>query len=290
VPNPVGPGGTQRLDTAALASPQPEAGSTLTSGAPADLGAKTDATREASTRNKTPPSGRSLESSRSSEDQFFRAGDEGTYEGGVAEQAQQRSLTDSADDVALPRVVRTPEQEARRVRLTQYVVTAMGFIAAIAFFGVVLKRFAPEPAETAPTSAPAVLPPAPPPEPVKPAVALPPAEPYIPPPPVSAEPPAPPSAAVPAPAPTPEATKVTPPPVAAAPPPAPKKPEAPKPEPPVAAKPRPTTPDGPAEPAAPKPTAPKPAAPKPTAAAPTAAPAPPPPATGAPATAAFPDE
>jgi CheY-like chemotaxis protein len=292
VPNPVGPGGTQRLDAAAFVSPQPEAGPTLTSGAPADLSAKTDANRETSSRHKTPPSGRSLESSRSSEDQFFRAGDEGTYEGGAAEQGQQRLLTDSDDGGALPRIVRTPEQEARRVRLTQYVVTAMGFIAAIAFFGVVLKRFAPEPAETAPASAPAAHPPAPPPEPVKPAATLPPAEPYIPPPPVSAEPPAPPSAAVPAP--TPEATKVTPPPVAVAPKPEPKKPEPPKPEPPVAVKPRPTTPDGPAEPPAPKPAAPKPTAaakppPAPTPA-PTAAPAPPPPAAGTPATAAFPDE
>ncbi len=290
VPNPAGPGGTQRLDTPAHAPPAAEAASTLASGAQVDIPAKPDSSREApSSRHKTPPSGRSQESSRSSEDQFFRAGDEGRYEGGAAEVAQQRLLTDS-DDGALQRIVRTPEQEARRVRLTQYVVMAMGFIAAIAVFGVVLKRVAPEP-ESAPASAPAALPPAPPPEPAKPVATEAPRE--IPAPPPSPEPPAadptPPSAAAapapapaPTPAPTPEATK-PPAPAAAAPPPEPKKPEAPKPEPTLAAKPKP----------APAPTA---AAPKPKPEpAPTAAPAPtattaPPAAGPAPATAAFPDE
>jgi hypothetical protein len=293
VPSPgTGPGGTQRLDAAAVAaaSPAADTASTLTSGAtPAELAEKKpESNRDLSSRNKTPASGRSHDapSARTSEDQFFRAGDEGTYEGGAAEQDQQRLLTDSADDVPLPRIVRTPEQEARRVRLTKVVVMAMGFIAAIAVFGVVLKRLTPEPIETAPPSAPAAQAPPPAPEPAKPEPALVPAEPIIPPPPPSAAPPAaepappPPAAAAPPPAAAPEPPKApAPPPVAAAPAPEPKKPAAPKPEPPVAATPK------PAAPAAPAPAKPKPE-PAPAPAAPPAAPPSPGPA---PATAAFPD-
>jgi hypothetical protein len=293
VPSPaLGPSGTQRLDASALgpSAPAEGPGSTLGSGTlPGELAAKPEPHREAAaTRNKTPPSGRSLEapSARGPEDQFFRAGDEGLYEG--AEEAQQRSLADS-DDGTLPRIVRTPEQEARRVRLTKVVVMAMGFIAAIAVFGVVLKRLAPEPIETAPPSGvPAAPAPPPAPEPAKAEPALPPAEPIIPaPPPPSAAPPAaepapppPPAAkAPPAPAPIVDAPRTTP----DGPAPEPKKPEAPKPaapkpEPPVAATPKPAAP---AAPAAPKPKPePAPAAPPP--------PAQPAPGT-APATAAFPD-
>ena len=74
-----------------------------------------------------------------------------------------RLLTDSDDSAALPRIVRTPEQEARRVQLTKYVVTAMGFIAAIAVFGIVLKKLTPAPIENQPSAPAPAAEPAPPP-------------------------------------------------------------------------------------------------------------------------------
>jgi CheY-like chemotaxis protein len=292
VPAPdTGPGGTQRLTpspAAALAS-ESDTTSTLTSASvPGELGAKKDEREPPSSRGGHHHRARSNE--RTSEDQFFRAGDEGLYEGGAGE-IRQRSLADSDADAAMPRVVRTPEQEARRVRLTKVVVMAMGFIAAIAVFGVVLKRIGPESIESAP-SLPAATPPVD--EKAEPSPVAPP-EPIIPPPPSMQEPaaPAPPPVAPP---PAPEAPKaevppVAPPPVAAA------KPEPPTSEPTVVAPPKPA----PAAVAAPKP-APEAAKPKPApeavkpkpapAAKPEApaAPTPPPPAPGpAPATAAFPD-
>jgi hypothetical protein len=295
VPPPdMGPSGTQRLTpspAAALTSSSTDTTSTLASASvPGELD-----TRQA---EREPPSSREGDSSsaRNSEDQFFRAGDEGHYEGGAAE-LRKRSLADSDSDAHLPRVVRTPEQEARRVRLTKVVVMAMGFIAAIAVFGVVLKRIGPEPIESAP-SAPAAPAPAPVAEKAEPAPVAPP-DPIIPAPAApSVEGPSAAAPAAPAPAPATEASKATAPapspapivPAPAAPPAAPK-PEAPKPEPTVAVAPKPA----PAAPAAPKPEA---AAPKPAPAAPKSAPAKPeapaapaPPAApgAAPATAAFPD-
>jgi DNA-binding response OmpR family regulator len=292
VPAPdVGPGGTQRLSAhgssphASSPTAADEPGSTLSS---ASVPEET-ALRGSEPRNEAPSSrgksqgGRSgdLSSSRSSEDQFFRAGDEGFYEGGHGEERVPRALVDSDDDGAA-RIVRTPEQEARRVQLTKYVVTAMGFIAAIAVFGIVLKKLTPSPIESAPPAA------------APPAVDTTPAAPAPRPP--APEPAAPPTVATPAPEPAP-------------PPPAPAL-EAPKTTPTTAEKPAPAAPAPVAEKpeAAPKP-APAPAAPKPAPARPKPAPgpnpataakppapatgeapaAPAPPASPAPATAAFPD-
>ena len=292
VPAPdMGPSGTQRLSAHSASSPHAsspsaaEPGSTLSSASvPEEL-----APRGSEPHNEAPSSrgrsqgGRSgeLASSRSSEDQFFRAGDEGFYEGGHAEERTHRALTDS-DDGSAPHIVRTPEQEARRVQLTKYVVTAMGFIAAIAVFGIVLKKLTPPPIESAP---PVVAPPAPPAVETTPAAQVP-----SPPPPVPAPPPVTAAAPVPeppTPAPVPEApTAEKPAPVAPAPAPAPAA------EKPTAA---PTPPPVPAPKPAPERAAPKPApAPKPAAAAKPAAPAPAPaaptpPESPAPATAAFPD-
>ena len=290
VPPPdMGPSGTQRLTpspAAALTSSSTDTTSTLASAAvPGELD-----TRQA---EREPPSSRGgaqgdSSSARNSEDQFFRAGDEGHYEGGEAE-LRKRSLVDSDADV--PRVVRTPEQEARRVRLTKVVVMAMGFIAAIAVFGVVLKRIGPEPIESAPSAPPAAPAPAPVAEKTEPVPVAPP-EPIIPAPPApSVETPAAPAtpateaskATAPAAPPAPAAPAPLPPPAAAP------KPEAPKPEATVAAaapKPAPAAPKPEAAAPKPAPAAPKPAPAKPEA---PAAPAPPPAAGPAPATAAFPD-
>jgi CheY-like chemotaxis protein len=280
----VGPGGTQRMSSAVLdaSAPGGDAHSTLSgTGAPDDLGPRLAEPRDAlASRSKTPTvrGGRSsdLSSSRSSEDQFFRAGDEGLYEGGEEPEPSQRSLIDSDD--ALPRIVRTPEQEERRARMIRWVVMAMGFAAAIAVAGVVVPKLAPKPADSA-----LVAPPPPAPAPVKPepAAALTPQPLPIPPPPeapveapTAAAPEPPPPAPEPAPVAKPEPPKVVAPPRPAAPSPA--AAAAPKPEPAVAAKPKPVP--------APAPAAPK-SKPEPTPAAPPPAPAPGP----APATAAFPD-
>ena len=283
----VGPSGTQRMSASAVLGPSAPGGDAQSTspgtGAPDDLVPRHAETRDApSSRSKTPTvrGGRDLSSSRSSEDQFFRAGDEGLYEGGADHEASQRLLTDSDDGGVLPRIVRTPEQEERRARMIRWVVVAMGFAAAIAVSGVVLKRVAPGPVESAPL---APIPAAPPPVKPEPAAVQPPQPLPIPPPPEA--PVEPPAAAAPEPPPPtpapiakPEPPKVVAPPTPPAPapaaPPAPK-PAPPKPEPTVATKPKPA-------PAAPAPAAPK---PEPTPAAPPPTPAPGP----APATAAFPD-
>jgi CheY-like chemotaxis protein len=282
----VGPGGTQRMSSSAVLGPPLPGGdvqSTLAgTGVPDDLASRLAETRDAlSSRSKTPTvrGGRQsdLTASRSSEDQFFRAGDEGLYEGGEDPEASHRLLSDSDDGGALPRIVRTPEQEERRARMIRWVVVAMGFAAAIAVSGVVLKRVAPGPVESAPV---APIPAAPPPVKPEPA-AVEPAQPLpIPPPPEppveapAAAAPEPPPAPPPAPVAKPEPPRVVAPPMPAAPSPA--APAAPKREPAVAAKPKPAPARAPAA-AKPKPE-PAPAAPPP-------APAP----GSAPATAAFPD-
>jgi hypothetical protein len=283
-----GPGGTQRLTPSPVTTVASSSDTTSTL-ASASVPGELD-TRQT---DGEPPSSRGVEQhGRTSEDQFFRAGDEGLYEGGAAE-VRQRSLADSDADAAMPHV-RTPEQEARRVRLTKVVVMAMGFIAAIAVFGVVLKRLGPEPIESAPSAPGAPAAPAPAEKTEPPPVARP-AEPIIPPPPAAASAEAPP-AEEPAPvAPTPpaEANKVAAPPrapVVAPPLPPPAvaaKPEAPKAEPPATVAPKPApAPPKPAPEAAAKPK-PAPAAPKPEA--PAAPPSPPAAPGAAPATAAFPD-
>jgi hypothetical protein len=293
----LGPSGTQRLGAQAQASTSTtssEVTSTLSSASvPEEVLAKDSEPSHdvPSSRGRGDMGSRAGESSsgRSSEDQFFRAGDEGLYEGGHADGPPKPLADSDLDDVAAPRVVRTPEQEARRAELTKYVVMAMGFIAAIAVFGIVLKKVAPPPAPSEPPAAPAAAPEAP--ESPVPAAPAPTAEPVVPPPPITAAPPEPPE---PPPAPTtphvaapaPEAPKVESPAAAPVEPPAAKEatpPEAPTAEPPKPAAPRPAA-------AAPKPAPlPKPAAaPKPAAPKPEPSPAPEAPPAAAP-TAAFPD-
>jgi len=292
-PAPAGPGGTQRVTREPAAQESPVAATLSSAETPEQVKAPDPFHETPSTRDKGSKSGRSgdLSSSRSSEDQFFRAGDEGMYEGGHASLPPERLLSDSDDGTHLARIVRTPEQEARRAGLIRAVVFAMGFIGAIAVLGIVLKNVSKKPVEATP----AVLPPAPQPEraqepPVPARVEPAPPRPIPAPPEATQEPSAAPAATTPpapidtakpaaeapkpaseasaAPKPTPEATTATKP----APEPAKPKPEA------AAPKPKPA-------PAAPKPAAaPKPEAP----AAPAAPPVPAAPA-GTPATAAFPD-
>jgi DNA-binding response OmpR family regulator len=63
-------------------------------------------------------------------DRFFMDGDEGRYEGGAAELAPPE-LLDPAIELAVPRVARSPEQEARRERFIKFVSAAVGFAVAI---------------------------------------------------------------------------------------------------------------------------------------------------------------
>jgi hypothetical protein len=195
-----------------------------------------------STIEDSPPSSRGSRadgSARHSEEQFFQAGEEGTYEGG---HASIRPLTPHDEhEVAHHRPLRTPEQEERRARFIRWVVLAMGFGIAMSVMGVVLQRVAPPPVAPVVTDEPAV--PVAEPPPVATAVQPEPQPEPAPPPPAAAEVP-----------------PVTAPEPSAAPPPA----EPPKPEP-VAAKPE-------APPAPPAPTAKPASAPSPAA----AKPAPPP--------------
>ena len=63
-------------------------------------------------------------------DRFFMDGDEGRYEGGAAELGAHEPL-DPAIELAVPEVVRSPEQEARRERFIKFVSAAVGFAVAI---------------------------------------------------------------------------------------------------------------------------------------------------------------
>jgi DNA-binding response OmpR family regulator len=280
VPLGAGPGGTIRTavpGALARSSGEPPAAGSLMSSSP--------------THDTPPSSSRSREPSpaRQSEDQFFQAGDEGSYEGGHA------SIKPSAphDEPEIPeRRIRTIEQEERRARFIRWVVLAMGFGIAMSVMGVVLQKIAPPPQEEPPVAVapPAPQPAAPQPQPNPEPVQHVPAPPPAPPPQAdtAATAEAKPAAVAPAPKPAPE------PPKPAAAPPAPKPvapPAAPKP---VAAQPKPVAPPPPkpvavpAAPAAPKPVAAAPQ-PKPTLpaakASPAPAPLPPPVNTG---TASFP--
>jgi DNA-binding response OmpR family regulator len=225
-------------------------------------------------------------------DQFFSAGDEGTYEGGPSHGVRTHHVEDEFDHEPVGRrsIVRTPQQEERRAKFIRYVAGVVGFgiaVSAVAFLNSRKSSDVPQdpsaaqpegptsptpaPAEVAPTrvdalkTPPAATPPAP--------VDLPSMD--LPAPPPQAE--EVPKAAEPAPKaaePVPKAAEPAPKPAAA--------------EPPAAEKPAPAKkPAPPKEPAAPKPAAPaKPAAAKP---APAETPAPAPaPAGGKPPTASFP--
>jgi hypothetical protein len=235
-------GGTQPLDVSALSAPaaaaQPDK--------PAAAKARGEAVHEAL------------------HDDFFDAGDQGTYEGGHGADTGPGLLDDELEQEAPRVIVRTPAQEQRRARLMQVVGVVVGVVLGVFVFAVLRGRGS-APAEPKPGDVPAGEQPAA----VEPPPAPPPAP--APQPPAAAEvtppPPAEPEIAVPEPAPA------EPKPAAAAPAPAAPKPVAPKP---VEAAPRP-------RPEAPAP-APKPAAqPRP------AGPLPPPIPAGKPPTVSFPD-
>ncbi len=153
-----------------------------------------------STRGQEPPSSRSNLSG-SSEDLFFKEGEEGRYEGGPshppsAAPPSQPPLAHEHEHEHEhePRhIVRTPEQEERRARFIRWVVLAMGFAIAIFTMGVVLRNVdgrSHEDVESTPEATPA--PAAPPVETTPPAEQ---AAPVEPPPVVAAPVPAPPEAA-----------------------------------------------------------------------------------------------
>ena len=163
VPLSQGPGGTIR--TAAPGSlfrssgELPLAGSTMTSPSSVSSSSVSSSTTSASSSmastsmlgspssHDTPPSGRGREA-RVSEDQFFEAGDEGTYEGGHASLRPSIHHEEEEEEPAAPhRSIRTVEQEERRARFIRWVVLAMGFGIAMSVMGVILQRIAPPPAE-----------------------------------------------------------------------------------------------------------------------------------------------
>lgn len=144
-----GPSETVRMSPpapVAAAPPQPAGSATLTS-------SHHDPPAPTSTRD-VPATRSSL--SRSSEDLFFKEGEEGRYEGGPSSIPPNTTLT-AADPLHEPVAVqRTPEQEERRARFIRWVVLAMGFGIAISTMGIVLRKVAP-PAATG--DAPLVAPP-----------------------------------------------------------------------------------------------------------------------------------
>jgi hypothetical protein len=78
----------------------------------------------------TPASGTALPAADTgSFDEFFRAGDEGRYQGGPADFEPLELELDEPDPVK--RVVRTPEQEARRARFIKAVAMLVGCFASI---------------------------------------------------------------------------------------------------------------------------------------------------------------
>jgi hypothetical protein len=205
---------------------------------------------------------------------FFDAGEQGIYDGGHGSQHPQHVLDDELDQDAPRFIVRTPEQERRRNRMTQYVGIAVGIALGVFVFAIMHSRSsagdkptAPEPTAVPPV---AVEPPA--------AAAVPP-----PPPPVAAPapdtaaptPPPVDTAAAAPPAPAPAAPVEAPPPAAAA-----KAVETPKP---AAEKPKPAV-----EAPTPRPRPAAEATPKPAPAQPRGPVAPPIP-TGKPPTVSFPD-
>jgi hypothetical protein len=188
-------------------------------------------------------------------DDFFSAGEQGMYEGGHGAPSSHQVLDEELehDDDVPRRIVRTPEQEQRRNKMTQYVGIAVGIALGVFVFALLRGHGSstpePKPLDTRAAQAPAPLPPAPEPPPAP-----------APPPP----PPPPPEAVVP--------EVVTPPPEVVAPAPEPaEKPEAKphtaerpvKPAEPGAATPRPRPPAGETATPAPRPTQPRPAGPLP---------------------------
>ncbi|HYJ11369.1 MAG TPA: response regulator, partial [Polyangiaceae bacterium] len=102
-------------------------------------------------------------------DEFFDAGDQGTYEGGHGA-VVEHALLDDELEADVPRViVRTPEQEQRRARLMQVVGVVVGVVLGVFVFAILRGRASepePRPAEVpaaeAQPAAPAVQPPPPP--------------------------------------------------------------------------------------------------------------------------------
>lgn len=218
-------------------------------------------------------------------DDFFDAGEQGMYEGGHGSEHPHHVLDDELEHEAPRFIVRTPEQERRRNRMTQYVGIAVGIALGVFVFAIMHSRSSAGDKPTAPetTAAPpvAVEPPAP-------AAVPPPPPPVAAPTPDTAAPTPPPvdtaAAAPPAPAPEPAAPVEAPKPVEAAKPLETPKPAAEKPKPAAEAPaPRPR----PAAEATPKP-APAPAPGKPATAQPRGPATPPIPA-GKPPTVSFPD-
>ena len=168
-----------------------------------------------------PPSQRSREQrgehDDSVHDRFFMDGDEGRYEGGAAELAVPELLNPVAE-LAVPRVQRSPEQEARRERFIKFVSAAVGFAVAIFATAWVFSRWQRAPTTPA-LSSNQVVSPLPPPGPAEAAKPLPAEQPE----PKPAEPPAAKPAEPPALA---EAPPPPPPPAAAAPVAPPARPEA----------------------------------------------------------------
>jgi hypothetical protein len=116
-------------------------------------------------------------------DDFFDAGDQGTYEGGQG--LGHAELDDDLEDQAVPRVVvRTPEQEQRRNRMMQVVGIVVGVVLGVLVFAMLRGRGGePKPAIEAPAAQPATRAEAPAPvEPPPPPAAQPPAPPVEPPP------------------------------------------------------------------------------------------------------------
>jgi hypothetical protein len=137
-------------------------------------------------------------------DDFFDAGEQGMYEGGHGSEHPHQVLDDELEQDAPRFIVRTPEQERRRNRMTQYVGIAVGIALGVFVFAIMHSRSsagdkptAPEATPTPPVAveppAPAAVPPPPPP------VAVPAPETATPPPPpvdtAAAAPPAPEAAA-----------------------------------------------------------------------------------------------
>jgi DNA-binding response OmpR family regulator len=94
-------------------------------------------------------------------DRFFMDGDEGRYEGGAAELAAPE-LLEPAIELAVPRVARSPEQEARRERFIKFVSAAVGFAVAIFATAWVFSRWQRSPAAQLGSSEQVISPPSPP--------------------------------------------------------------------------------------------------------------------------------
>jgi hypothetical protein len=72
---------------------------------------------------------------------FFKLGDEGRYEGGpahVEQEAQEMAALAKELDRSSPRTLRTPDQEAKRIRFALIVGMVIGFCAATVLFASVL--------------------------------------------------------------------------------------------------------------------------------------------------------